>query len=139
MQSNKNYFKQLKALLSKALANISKVKVASIIVTDKGIFKGVNYEDPVFSLSVCAERNAIFNGVTNGMRDIYEIHVLSSLGETKLHMCGACRQVALEFSSEKTKVFVYNLKGKRQIYRLFEAFPHRNRDVEKKIIKRKIK
>lgn len=139
MQSNKNYFKQLKALLSKALASISKVKVASIIVTDKGVFKGVNYEDPVFSLGICAERNAIFNGITNGMKKIYEIHVLSSLGGTKLHMCGACRQVALEFANAKTKVFVYNMDGKRQIYKLFEAFPYRNRDVEQKIIKRKIK
>lgn len=139
MQSNKNYFKQLKALLPRALANISKVKVASIIVTDKGVFKGVNYEDPVFSLGICAERNAIFNAITHGMRDIYEIHVLSSLGHTKLHMCGACRQVALGFSSEQTKVFVYNMDGERQTYKLFEAFPHRNRDVNKKIIRRKIK
>ncbi len=139
MQSNKNYFKQLKALLPRALANISKVKVAAIIVTDKGVFKGVNYEDPVFSLGICAERNAIFNGITHGMKKIHEIHVLSSLGQTKLHMCGACRQVALVFSNEKTKVFVYNMMGKRQTYKLFEAFPHRNMDIEKKIIKRKIK
>lgn len=104
-----NFYNDLVVLLKKAIASFSKISVAAIIVTDKGIFKGVNYEDPVCPEGICAERNAIFNGITNGMKKIYEIHVISNIAN--ISMCGACRQVASSFSSSLTKVFTYT-KGK---------------------------
>ena len=103
-----NYYKQLKALLKNSSCEFSKIAVAAIIVTDKGIFKGVNYEDSVNSLSICAERNAIFNGITNGMKVIKEIHLLSN--KSNMTMCGACRQVASSFASKSTMVYDYDYK-----------------------------
>ena len=105
---NKNYFNELKKLMKYASRTLTNVSVAAIIVTDKGIFKGVNYEDIVCSLSICAERNAIYNGITNGMSEIYEIHLITSRND--LTMCGACRQLASSFTTDKANVFVYHTK-----------------------------
>ena len=100
-----NFYKDLVFLLKNSIAPFSKINVAAIIVTDKGIFKGVNYEDIICPESICAERNAIFNAVTNGMKKIYEIHIISNVAN--ISMCGACRQVASSFSISSTKVFTY--------------------------------
>jgi len=129
---SKNYFKQLKALLKNSVANFSGVKVAAIIVTDKGIFKGVNYEDPVLNLGMCAERNAIFNGITNGMKHIKEIHLTSNL-DYELNMCAACRQVASNFMNDNDKVFVYLKDGTVRKYTLKELLPHQNKKLMGKI------
>lgn len=134
MQSKKNYYKELKKLLNKSVANLTNVHVAAIIATDKGIFKGVNYEDPVLSLSICAERSAIFSAITAGMKKIYDIHVLSDIGKSaKLHMCGACRQVASGFATKTTKVHIYSLDGSKEVYTFDKYFPHRNEIENKKI------
>ena len=100
-----NFYRDLVLLLKNSVAPFSKINVAAIIVTDKGVFKGVNYEDAICPESICAERNAIFNAVTNGMKKIYEIHIISNV--TNITMCGACRQVASSFSNSSTKVFTY--------------------------------
>lgn len=117
-----NYYQQLKKLLKNAHGTYSHINVAAIIVTDKGVFKGVNYEDCINSLSVCAERNAIFNAVTNGMKEIYEIHIISDY--PNIEMCGVCRQLALSFMKLTNKVYSYDLKtGKRWSTTLGQLMP----------------
>ena len=112
IQFNKNYYKELVALHKYANNNLTSVTVSAIIVTDKGVFKGINFEDAVCSLSICAERNAIFNAITNGMKKIYEIHLLPTL--KGLSMCGACIQLAYSFGGPNIKVFNYDLKTKKR-------------------------
>lgn len=137
MQTSKTFFAELKKLLPNSRCELSGVKVAAIVVTDTGIYKGVNYEDPVCSLSICAERNAIFNAITNGMKEIYEIHILSSVAKTQgLHMCGACRQVASNFMKTNGKIYLYTLDGRRKEYKFGDVFPHRNFAVNKAIMKK---
>lgn len=102
----KNYFKELKTLVPNAVRPLTSVYVTAIIVTDKGIFKGVNYENTICSLSMCAERTAIYGAIAYGMKRIYEIHILPSL--PGMTMCGACRQLALSFSTDSTRVYTYN-------------------------------
>jgi len=128
-----NYYKELKALLKNSRAEFSGVHVAAIIVTDKGIFKGVNYEDPVLNLGICAERSAIFSGITAGMKHIKEIHLTSNLN-TELNMCAACRQVASSFMNGDDKIFVYTNKKVIQ-YTLNDLLPHRNKRIKGKYSK----
>ena len=59
-------FKKLLELQKKAFAPFSNYKVACIIETDNGNYNGVNIEPDVLNLGICAERNAIFNAITNG-------------------------------------------------------------------------
>lgn len=131
---SKNYFKELKALLKNSRAEFSGIHVAAIIVTDKGVFKGVNYEDPVLNLGICAERNAIFNAITNGMRHIKEIHLTSDFGK-ELQMCAACRQVASNFMNGNDKIFVYTKDGKRNEYKLDDILPNRVNKIQGKFKK----
>jgi len=120
--TSKNYFKELKALLPFANANFTHISVAAVVVTDKGVFKGVNYEDSVCSLSSCAERNAMLSAVTHGMKELYEIHILSNI--SNMTMCGACRQMASSFGTTNTKVFDYDLRtGNRQETTLGQLVP----------------
>jgi len=117
-----NYYADLKKLLKNSICLYSDVAVSAIIITDKGLFKGVNYEDSVLNLGICAERNAIFNAITNGMNDIYEIHILSNL--PNIEMCGACRQVAGSFMDPKGKVYTYDLAtGKRKVTTFGQLLP----------------
>ena len=117
-----NRYKQLRQLINKAYAPLTSVKVAAILVTDKGDFKGVNIENIVCSLSICAERNALFNAITNGAKEVKEIHLTST--QKGISMCGACRQLLTSWAKPSTKVYVYNLKtGKHSLDTLGQLLP----------------
>lgn len=118
----KNYYQQLKKLLDKSVCPLSGVAVSAILVTDKGVFSGVNYEDLVCSLSCCAERVAYYCGIVHDMRHIYEVHIMSP--KNGMSMCGACRQLISTLASKDTKVYSYQLKtGRRTELTLGQLLP----------------
>ena len=112
--TNKVIFKNLKKLISiNTYTPFSHFKVAVIIVTDKGNFPGINFESKVVTnLGTCAERNAVFNGVSYGMKRIYELHLLSTSKKAQPYPCGACLQVLSEFMKNNDKIYIYNPSGK---------------------------
>lgn len=112
--TNKEIFKKLTKLLSiNKYAYFSHFKVAAIIVTDKGIFSGINYENNVVTnIGICAERNAVFSGVTHGIKRIYEVHLLSNNKQGNTFPCGACLQVLAEFMKSNDKIYIYNSSSK---------------------------
>lgn len=59
------------------------------------IYTGCNVENSSYGLSCCAERNAIFQGVSDGCRKFEAIAIVGSADDTM--PCGACRQVMAEF------------------------------------------
>ena len=69
----------------------------------------VNVETSSPSAGICAERNALYNAITNGVRkeDISEIHVMSKNG---VYPCFICRQVISEMFDEDAKVVCMNEK-----------------------------
>lgn len=120
-----NYFERLKQLQQKSYCPYSKFRVATIIVTDIGEFEGVNVENISSPLTVCAERNAIFQAVTKGMKKVYELHLLTDAKDiNESNMCGACRQVLQEWASKDCKVYVYDQNGKVKKYEFNKLFPH---------------
>lgn len=63
--------------------------VAAAILTSKGnIYVGVCI-DGACTLGICAERNAIFNMITNGESDIKKAIAIGSSGKV-IPPCGAC-------------------------------------------------
>ncbi len=72
---------------------------ASILGDDGRIFIGTNVENASFGLTMCAERNAIFRGITDGIKKILVL-VLYSPSDKPIFPCGACRQVLSEFSED---------------------------------------
>ncbi len=88
-----------------AYCRYSHFPVGAAVLTASGeIFAGCNVENVSFSLSICAERNAIFQAVAHGHRSIRAI-VIFTPTESPTSPCGACRQVINEFGPQ-TDVFV---------------------------------
>ncbi len=66
--------------------------VSAAIETESGkIYVGVCV-DSACSLGICAERNAIFNMITNGEYKIKKIIAINSEGKV-ISPCGACREL----------------------------------------------
>lgn len=83
-----------------AYAVYSKFAVgAAVIDRNDRVFVGCNVENASFGLTVCAERNAVFNAVVNGSRDFKAMAIATSGGHLP---CGACRQVLVEFQDDLT-------------------------------------
>ncbi|MDR3248985.1 MAG: cytidine deaminase [Treponema sp.] len=93
---------ELYALAAKAAeaayAPYSKYRVgAALLGTDGRIFTGCNVENRSFGLTVCAERNAVFQGVAQGCRSFAALAIVTPDGKEPGAPCGACRQVLSEF------------------------------------------
>ncbi len=118
--------KKLKSLIKKSYSVYSKVKVAAVVVSkNNDQYYGVNVENAAFPSTICAERNAIFNSVTNGLKpgEIKEIHIMSNVEKNPLFPCGGCMQVMLEFFDKETKILIY-FKDEFKTYLLKELIPY---------------
>ena len=93
---------------------------AAIRVEDGTIFTGTNIENPSYSLTICAERVAIFKAVSKGHRSFTDLAIATSSGLPSTP-CGACRQVLYEFSPEMR----IHLEGdEKEEFRLKDLLPH---------------
>ncbi len=117
---------KLKSLIENSYSPYSRFKVASIVVGDDDIeYAGVNVENVSYGLTICAERVAVFNAVTHGVRRVKRIYVASYSNEP-IPPCGACLQVISEFGSEDTEIVMISLSsGKSRTVRLRDLLPLR--------------
>jgi len=89
---------QAKSASEKAYAPYSGYKVgAALLCTDGTVFTGCNVENASYSLTICAERNAVFQAVASGHREFLALAIYVD-GEVLFPPCGACRQVLAEFN-----------------------------------------
>jgi cytidine deaminase len=89
---------QAKGASEKAYAHYSGYKVgAALLCSDGSVFTGCNVENASYSLTICAERNAVFQAVASGQREFLAIAIYVD-GEVLFPPCGACRQVLAEFN-----------------------------------------
>ena len=93
---------------------------ASLLSNDGRVFRGTNVENISYGLSICAERVAIFNAISNGCRDFTDIAIVTTSGKSTFP-CGACRQVLVEFSPN----LKIHLKGNRiRTVKLSKIYPN---------------
>ena len=124
------WFKELEALLDASSAPYSGFNVASIVVTEaEEVFKGVNVESVAYPTTICAERNAIFSAITQGVKsgEIREVHILARNAEkvfVTAFPCGSCRQVIAEQSLNRAKVYVYRSETEVLEYTIEALLPH---------------
>lgn len=97
-------------LLNNSRSDYFNFPVSSAVVTTKGTFYGVNVETSSPAAGICAERNALYNAITNGIRkeDVKEIHVASKNGVTP---CFICRQALVDYCNMDTKVYIYSMNN----------------------------
>ncbi len=101
----------------------SRFKVGAALKTKNGmVFTGCNIENSSYSLSICAEREAIFKAISAGEKDLDTIAVVTD-SDKLTTPCGACRQVMWEFSKDMT-VVVANLKGEKKEFKIKELLAH---------------
>lgn len=125
----------MKEELLKSLNNSKSVyfnfPVSAIIVCNDGKkFYGVNVETSSPSAGICAERNALYNAITNGVKkdDIKEIHVMSNNG---VYPCFICRAAFIDYCNLDTKVIVYDVLGntKEVILKDLCTYPFSSEDL----------
>lgn len=114
-----------KNAMRNAYAPYSKFKVGAAILSDSGnIYTGSNVENASYSLSICAERVALFSAVSSGERHFKSLALVTSSAEIQ-SCCGACLQVFTEFSNPEDPITIIlsNLSGEFEIHLLNELFP----------------
>lgn len=95
--------------MAKAVQNDRKISdyveaggVAAAVMSESGtIYTGVCI-DTCCTLGICAERNAIFNMITNGEHEIAKVLALMSNGKTGAP-CGACRELMAQLMPDRYK------------------------------------
>lgn len=95
----KELFKHAKSALKNAYAPYSNYRVgAALMTTDGKIFTGCNIENASYGASICAERVACVNAVSEGFAAFSAIAVAADNGLAS--MCGICRQFLSEFCTD---------------------------------------
>lgn len=105
-----------------AFAPYSNFQVGSAVEAEDGtIYTGCNVESATYGLTMCAERVAIWKGVSEGAKKFGRIAVIADTEELT-PPCGACRQVIWEFCGD-VPVVLSNLNGKTETIQMSELLP----------------
>jgi len=92
-----------------AYAPYSNYRVGAALLTASGrIYDGVNVENAAYPATICAERVAVFKGISEGERNFVALAVITANGGS---LCGSCRQVLAEFGLD-TVVIIADSEGK---------------------------
>lgn len=112
------------AAKSKALPPYSNFHVGAALLTKDGkIYEGGNIESSSYSLTICAERTAVFQAILEGEREFESIAIASDAVEF-CPPCGACRQVMLDLCGKDLNVILINPKEETKKFKLSELIPH---------------
>lgn len=94
---------------------------AAVLTVDDKSYSGCNVESSSYSLTICAERNAIFKAISEGEREFKAIAVAGDT-EDFISPCGACRQVISDLCGEIDIVLV-NANGEYIVKKTSELLP----------------
>lgn len=124
MHSKKELIQKAIEAKSKALPTYSNFHVGAALLTKDGkIYQGANIESSSYSLTICAERTAVFTAIVEGERKFKAIAVAGDT-EEYLSPCGACRQVLADLCGLDIAVILVNKEGKSKTLKLKELLPY---------------
>jgi cytidine deaminase len=105
-----------------ALATYSNFFVgAAALTSNNKVFTGCNIESSSYSLTICAERNAIFKAISEGEREFKAIAVAGDT-EDFISPCGACRQIISDLCGE-IDIILVNANGSYIVKKTSELLP----------------
>jgi cytidine deaminase len=108
----------------KSHAPYSNFHVGAALLTEDGrIYHGANIETSSYSLTICAERTALFSAFIQGERNFKAIAITSDKA-AHCPPCGACRQVMLDLCGKDLDVILLDNENKPVVYKISELIPH---------------
>lgn len=113
-------------LLDNSYSPYSNFPVSAIIVTKDGReFNGVNVEDASTRAGTCAERTAMFNALSSGVKkgEFKEINIMVSNGKIGMP-CFVCRQMMVELFDKDTIIRCYSTIGEYKEFKLEDLCPY---------------
>lgn len=94
-EAKKDLIKKALQVRENAYAPYSTYQVGAALRTKKGnVYTGANVENAAYSVTMCAERAAVFSAIAAGEREFEALVVATRNGGTP---CGSCRQVLSEY------------------------------------------
>ena len=110
-------------MMLNAYAPYSNFSVGAAILSERNsLYGGCNVENAAYPEGTCAEAGAISAMIAGGCKTIKEIYIISQ-SENIVSPCGGCRQKIREFSSEKTKIYLCNIKWEYKLFTVEELLP----------------
>ncbi|MFA4923855.1 MAG: cytidine deaminase [Ignavibacteriaceae bacterium] len=114
-----------------ALATYSNFHVGAALLTEDGkIYSGCNIESSSYSLTICAERTAIFKAISEGERKFKAIAIAADTVDF-CSPCGACRQIISDLCKD-IDIVLTNKKKEIKILRTKELLPFAFEDSDLK-------
>lgn len=100
----------------------SRFRVGAALLTSSGkVFTGCNIESSSYSLTICAERTALFKAVSEGHTS-FKAMAIATDEEGFTSPCGACRQVIMDLAGNIDIILVHK-SGKTQLLTMEELLP----------------
>ncbi len=122
--TDKELITQAELAKEKSLSNYSHFRVGAALLTKSGkVYQGTNIENASYSLTICAERTALFTALVEGEREFKSIAITSD-SPNFISPCGACRQVLFEHCGGELEVIMTNGKGEERKIKLNELLPY---------------
>jgi cytidine deaminase len=107
----------------RAYCSYSNFKVGAAVLFKSGkVYGGCNIENASFGASNCAERTAIFKGISEGEKIIEAIVVIGDINDYT-YPCGICRQVMAEFGANDMKIIIAKNEEEYIVKNLEEILP----------------
>lgn len=98
--------KAAKEVIKNSYSHHSGFRVGSALLGKSGrIYKGTNVEFDAFSLTVCAERAALFAGIAGGDK-IFNAAAIVTSSKEFIYPCGLCRQALVEFNPDMEIILI---------------------------------
>lgn len=112
-----------KEVSENAYATHTKFSVGACILTKSGkTYSGCNFESLSNIMTICAERSAILNAVSNADTDIVAVAIYASKMENCLP-CGVCRQIIYEFKKDEDIDIITQVGDGYKVYKITELLP----------------
>jgi cytidine deaminase len=102
----------------------SHFRVGAILLCEDGSFlKGTNVENRSYGLTICAERTALGNALSQGKKKFRALFLASPDAQHPVPPCGACRQVLSEFVNKKFPIYYCAKNLKYLMQTIGELYP----------------
>ncbi len=113
--------------LNNSYSPYSKYRVSALLLTENGIFKGVNIEDGI--QSICAERAAFTSAISSGEKVFKKIFITAKddnkdILDDEVLPCGHCLQFMSEFVEKEFPIYIFG-NDEVKIFTLEELLPYR--------------